>query len=314
MVANILLITGGTGSFGQACVTNILANDKYDFLDKIIIFSRDEHKQEKMQEKYKSLDKKGRLRYIIGDVRNKERLKSAMRTVTHVLHAAALKIVPSGEYNPTEYIETNIVGTKNVLECVPIYPWSRMITVSTDKAVLPVNLYGATKMAAEKLTLAYNNVHGEHGGEFSVVRYGNVANSNGSVIPRFMELYSKKQPFTITDPEMTRYWIKLNEAVDFTLNKLFVKFEKGQIFIPEMSSFKITDLCEAIAGTPKYKKKIVGIRPGEKIHETIDGVKYSNVNDKWLNIKQLRHELLIMGYNIGLHKSTNKVLRAGTYV
>lgn len=310
-MGGVLLITGGTGSFGQACVTNILANDKYDIFDKIIIYSRDEHKQEKMRFKYEPLDEKQRLRYIIGDVRNKERLHTVMRSVTHVLHAAALKIVPSGEYNPTEYIETNIIGTKNVLECAAIVPYLRMVTVSTDKAVLPVNLYGATKMAAEKLTLAYNNVHGEYGGKFSVVRYGNVANSNGSVIPLFMEQFRNKQPFTITDPEMTRYWIKLEEAVEFTLDKLFLPDDVTvRTFLPNMSSFKITTLCQAIAGTPNYKVKYVGIRPGEKVHETIDGVRYSNVNKNWLSVDDLRHELLTMGYNIGPKKSGSKILRA----
>lgn len=299
---NIVMITGGTGSFGQAA-TEYLINNKaiYNNLDKIVIYSRDEHKQEKMYERFKPYDTEQKLRYIIGDVRNKERLKSAMRWVTHILHAAALKIVPSGEYNPTEYIDTNITGTKNVLECALVDPDLRMITISTDKAVLPVNLYGATKMAAEKLTLAYNNIHGEYGGQFAVVRYGNVANSNGSVIPKFIDLHRQKLPFTITDPEMTRYWIKLSDAVEFTIGELIrPDFKKGEVLIPEMASFKITDLCEAISGKKTFSSRYIGIRPGEKVHETLDGERYSNNNDNWLSVGQLRHELICMGYNIGL--------------
>lgn len=308
-MTSTLLITGGTGSFGQACVEYILTRKTYRYyFSKIIIFSRDEHKQEKMYEKFKTLDSNNILRYVIGDVRNKERLQSATRTVTHVLHAAALKIVPSGEYNPTEYIDTNIIGTKNVLESLRVEPWVRHITISTDKAVLPVNLYGATKMAAERLTLAYNNIHGEYGGSFCVVRYGNVANSNGSVIPKFMSLHGEKLAFTITDPKMTRYWIKLEKAVEFTLGKLTdVKFPRGEICIPEMYSFKIIDLCEAISGKKKYPHAIVGIRPGEKIHETLDGIKYSDDNTKWLGVEELRRELICMGYNIGLAKYGKRV-------
>lgn len=283
-----ILITGGTGSFGSAFVDTIIYDARFT---RIIVYSRDEQKQDKMRAKYQGCDL-DKLRFFLGDVRDKERLRLAMRDVLYVVHAAALKIVPTGEYNPMEFVNTNILGTKNVVEtfaeCCPYMDYGNMIMLSTDKAVMPVNLYGATKLAAEKIVLAYNNVYGAFGPRFSVVRYGNVANSNGSVIPLFIQQDRAMQPFTITDPEMTRYWITLPDAVKFVLDKLDV-MQGGEVFIPDMPSFKVKDLAKAI--NPKRLTKIIGVRPGEKIHETLDGVRYSNMNDSWLNVPRLRKEL-----------------------
>lgn len=297
----VLFITGGTGSLGNAIVEKLLWEEIHNF-SKIIIYSRDEHKQELMAKKFQN---DGLLRFIVGDVRDKARLSIAMRDATHVIHAAALKIVPKGEYNPSEYVQTNIIGTQNVLEALKVHNslvegQTSFVLVSTDKAVMPVNLYGATKLAAERLTIAFNNVHGERGPICRVVRYGNVANSNGSVIPIFYDNYKHKKSFPITSREMTRYWITLGQAAEFVLSKLYtvMDYSASEVQIPKMPSFRITDLARAFTNGAPPKIRMIGIRGGEKIHETIDGINYSNTNELQLDWQQLRSELLGLGYQL----------------
>ena len=254
-----ILITGGTGSFGNAMVTTLLKSKI--FLKRLVIFSRDELKQSQMMEKFPS-KKYPMLRYFIGDVRDKERLTRAFSDIDLVIHAAALKQVPAAEYNPTEFINTNIIGASNVIEASINSGVKKVVALSTDKACAPVNLYGATKLCSDKLFIAANNYTGQKI-IFSVVRYGNVMNSRGSVLPVFLN-QKKEGYFTITDPEMTRFNITLEESVRFVLEicKQSVGYE---IFVPKIPSFKITDLATAVA--PSNKIKFIGIRPGEKIHE-----------------------------------------------
>ena len=254
-----ILITGGTGSFGNAFVTKILSSNLK--LKRVVIFSRDELKQSQMKEKFPS-KKYPMLRFFIGDVRDKERLARAFNDVDLVVHAAALKQVPAAEYNPMEFIKTNIIGASNVIEASINAGVKKVIALSTDKACAPVNLYGATKLCSDKLFVAANNYSGKKVA-FSVVRYGNVMNSRGSVLPLFLKQRNSGY-FTITDPEMTRFNITLDESVKFVLDvcENSIGYE---IFIPKIPSFKVTDL--AIAVSSSNKLKFIGIRPGEKIHE-----------------------------------------------
>jgi len=255
--ANIL-ITGGTGSFGKK-YTKILL-EKYK-PNKIIIFSRDELKQYEMAQDYN--DKC--MRYFIGDVRDAQRLQKAMRGVDYVIHAAALKHVPIAEYNPMECIKTNINGAQNVIDAAIENKVKKIIALSTDKAANPVNLYGATKLASDKLFVAANNLVGEQNTSFSVVRYGNVVGSRGSVIPYFKKLVAQgATKLPITDINMTRFFITLDDGVNFVL-KNFERMSGGEIFIPKIPSMKITDMAKAIA--PDLPFDIIGIRPGEKLHE-----------------------------------------------
>jgi UDP-N-acetylglucosamine 4,6-dehydratase len=255
-----IIITGGTGSFGHECTSLLLKKYKPK---KIIIFSRDEFKQYQMQ---KIFNKKC-MRYFIGDVRDEARLMVAFRKVDYVIHAAALKQVPAAEYNPTEYINTNIMGAQNVIKAALYSDVKMVMALSTDKAVNPINLYGATKLASDKLFVAANNIAGGHRTRFSITRYGNVVGSRGSVLPVFQELISKKNNFLpITDERMTRFWINLSDGVNFVL-KNFYRMHGGEIFIPKIPSIRITDLAKAIA--PNIKIKVVGIRPGEKLHEAM---------------------------------------------
>ncbi len=255
--ANIL-ITGGTGSFGKK-YTKILL-EKYK-PNKIIIFSRDELKQYEMAQDYN--DKC--MRYFIGDVRDAQRLQKAMRGVDYVIHAAALKHVPIAEYNPMECIKTNINGAQNVIDAAIENKVKKIIALSTDKAANPVNLYGATKLASDKLFVAANNLVGEQDTSFSVVRYGNVVGSRGSVIPYFKKLVAQgATKLPITDINMTRFFITLDDGVNFVL-KNFHRMSGGEIFIPKIPSMKITDMAKAIA--PNLPFDIIGIRPGEKLHE-----------------------------------------------
>jgi len=255
-----LLITGGTGSFGQACASYLLKKFK---LKKLIVYSRDELKQYEMEQKFNQEN----VRFFIGDVRDKERLTMAMREVDYVIHAAALKQVPIAEYNPIECIQTNVIGAQNVISAAIDAKVKKVLALSTDKATSPINLYGASKLAAEKLFIAANALVGFQKTTFSVVRYGNVVNSRGSVVPLFKSLMEKNsKTFPITDINMTRFFITLPQAVKFVI-KCFGVMNKGEVFIPKIPSFKIIDLAKALNSNVKFN--VVGIRPGEKIDESL---------------------------------------------
>lgn len=255
-----ILITGGTGSFGKKYVETLLKVHKPK---KIIIFSRDELKQFEMQQVFNQPC----MRYFIGDVRDKERLTRAMRGVDYVIHAAAMKQVPAAEYNPMECVKTNINGAENVIDAALDNDVKKVIALSTDKAANPINLYGATKLASDKIFVAANNISGGHNTIFSVVRYGNVVGSRGSVVPFFEKLINEgSDHLPITHVEMTRFWISLQNGVDFVL-KNFERMLGGEIFVPKIPSIKITDLATAMA--PNLPQKIIGIRPGEKLHEVM---------------------------------------------
>lgn len=253
-----ILITGGTGSFGKRFVKTILTRFKPK---KVIIYSRDELKQYEMAQQFDS----EQMRYFIGDVRDQPRLKQAMDGVDYVIHAAALKHVPVAEYNPMECIKTNVYGAENVIQAAIAAGVKRVIALSTDKAANPINLYGATKLLSDKLFVAANNMVGDRETRFSVVRYGNVLCSRGSVIPFFQKLLDDgAHELPITDERMTRFWITLQDGVDFVI-KNFQRMHGGEIFIPKIPSAKMLDLAEALA--PGLPLKMVGIRPGEKLHE-----------------------------------------------
>lgn len=255
-----ILITGGTGSFGKRFVSYLLTNASPK---KVIIYSRDELKQFEMQQQFNAPC----MRYFIGDVRDNERMKIAMKDVDYVVHAAALKQVPAAEYNPNECIKTNINGAQNVIDAAMANNVARVIALSTDKAANPVNLYGATKLASDKLFVAANNISGATGPRFSVVRYGNVVGSRGSVVPFFRQLLAEgRTKLPVTHAEMTRFWITLDEGVEFVV-KNFSRMQGGEIFVPKIPSIRITDLVEAMSGSSDYE--LVGIRPGEKLHEVM---------------------------------------------
>ena len=265
-----ILITGGTGSFGNALLDYLLS--KKLNLNRIVIFSRDELKQYQLQErlKIKSLSK---LRFFLGDVRDKDRFKLALDGVDIVIHAAALKQVPAAEYNPFEFIKTNVFGAQNIIEACMESNVKNVLALSTDKASSPINLYGATKLCSDKLCISAQNTIGKKNIKFSVVRYGNVFGSRGSVFPKFLSL-KNSQSFPVTDPFMTRFNISLNESVEFVLNSL-IKQKGGEIFVPKLSSYKITDLCKAM--NPRKRIQIIGIRPGEKIHEELISISESKM-------------------------------------
>ena len=315
-----VLITGGTGSFGRKCTEIILKNYKPE---KLIIFSRDELKQFEMSQIFKE-EEYPCLRYFIGDVRDKDRLCRAFYGVDYVIHAAALKQVPLSERNPFEAVKTNVLGAENIINAAIDCEVKRVIALSTDKAANPVNLYGATKLCSDKLFVAGNSYSGYHGTRFSVVRYGNVVGSRGSVIPFFKKMKGTGT-LPITDPRMTRFWITLEQGVKFVLRCLEL-MDGGELFVPKIPSMNIMELAKAIASECKHE--IVGIRPGEKLHEVMiteddarhtlelenyyivepefkwwsnkkhmvnggvpvpENFRYaSNTNDRWLTVEELR--------------------------
>jgi len=255
-----ILITGGTGSFGKAFVKTVLA--KYPSVKRLVIYSRDEQKQFQMAQEYPH-EKYPMIRFFIGDVRDFDRLKTALKNIDVVVHAAAMKHVPIAEYNPMECIKTNIMGAENVIKASLETDVENVVALSTDKAAAPINLYGATKLASDKLFIAANNIRGGKNIKFSVVRYGNVMGSNGSVIPFFLNK-RKDGVLPITDVAMTRFNISLNEGVDMVLHALEHAWG-GELFVPKIPSYRITDVAKAIG--PDCEHPVVGIRPGEKIHE-----------------------------------------------
>ena len=311
-----ILVTGGTGSFGRQFIRSIL--DAHS-PERIVVFSRDELKQYEMREQFKD---EPRLRFFLGDIRDRHRLERAMRGIDFVVHAAALKQVDTAEYNPFEFIATNISGSQNVVEASLDAGVSRVIALSTDKASSPINLYGATKLVADKLFQSANHYAGNQATRFSVVRYGNVLGSRGSVVPFFRKLAESGEPLPITDPRMTRFWISLPQAVQFVIRS-FEIMQGGEVFVPKIPSMKITDLAEAVSsGSPTTSSEI---RPGEKLHEEMiseddsrrtlelddryvilptvanwdfaqpegelvsDGFSYrSNTNSEWLSVEDLR--------------------------
>ncbi|MFA5008049.1 MAG: UDP-N-acetylglucosamine 4,6-dehydratase (inverting) [Candidatus Omnitrophota bacterium] len=286
-----ILITGGTGSFGKKFTEMLLLRHKPK---KIIIFSRDEMKQYEMSKNING----DNVRYFIGDIRDPDRLHRAFNGVNIIVHAAALKIVPTAEYNPFEVVKTNIIGAENVINVAIDNNVEKVIALSTDKAANPINLYGATKLCAEKMFISANN-YSPAGTKFSVVRYGNVFGSRGSVVPFFKECI-KKGEIPITDKRMTRFWITLKQGVDFVINCL-EEMQGGEIFIPKIPSMRILDLAKAIA--PGCAMKVTGIRPGEKLHEILvpsDDARYTEEkNDRFITCPEV-----VLGKNHRILKKT----------
>ncbi|MFG3435745.1 UDP-N-acetylglucosamine 4,6-dehydratase (inverting) [Nonomuraea sp. NPDC047897] len=318
-----ILITGGTGSFGKAFIRHAL-----DALDvrRLVVFSRDELKQYEVRQQF---DDDKRLRWFLGDVRDRDRLARAMHGVEHVVHAAALKQVDTAEYNPFEYVRTNVAGSQNVVEAAIDAGVHKVVALSTDKASSPINLYGATKLVADKLFVSANHYAASHVTRFAVVRYGNVVGSRGSVVPFFQRLAREGGTLPITDKRMTRFWITLDQAVRFVVDS-FDLMRGGELYVPRIPSMRITDLAEALA--PRNPVYEVGIRPGEKLHEEMiapddgrrtllladryvvlptiatwgyvppqggqvlpEGFAYrSDTNDRWLSAEQLR-EMVAVG-------------------
>jgi len=253
-----ILITGGTGSLGKSLIQYLLANTS---VRRIAIYSRDELKQSNLRQE---LGDDPRLRWFIGDIRDLDRLKRALHKIEFVIHAAALKQVDTGEYNPMEFIKTNVLGSQNVIDACIETGVKRVVALSTDKASSPINLYGATKLTADKLFIAANNYSAGYGTMFCVVRYGNVMGSRGSVIPYFQKLVGSKRPIPITDMRMTRFWISLDAAVRFVIDSL-ESMDGGELYVPKIPSMKIIDLARAIS--PQTELIEIGMRPGEKLHE-----------------------------------------------
>ncbi|NWG45330.1 MAG: UDP-N-acetylglucosamine 4,6-dehydratase (inverting) [Alphaproteobacteria bacterium] len=276
----VIMVTGGTGSFGHAFVETVARRYKPR---KLIVFSRDELKQYEMAQRFPQ-DRYPFMRYFIGDVRNRDRLELAMRGVDFVIHAAAMKQVPTAEYNPFECIHTNVLGAENVVTAAIRQNVKRVVALSTDKAANPINLYGASKLASDKIFVAGNNLAGADGPRYCVVRYGNVAGSRGSVLPFFLKLIEDgTDSLPITDQRMTRFWITLQQGVDFVLSSLAL-MRGGEIFVPKIPSMRITELASLVA--PDLPQRVVGIRPGEKLHEIMvpadDGRMTLELDDRYV--------------------------------
>ena len=297
-----ILITGGTGSFGKSFVKKILKLYK---LKKLIIFSRDEYKQYEMEKELIAM-KYSNFRFFIGDVRDCERMKMAFRGIDIVIHAAALKHVPSAEYNPFECIQTNIIGAQNIVTAAIFSGVEKVIVLSTDKASNPLNLYGASKLASDKIFVAANNLSGKGGSIFSVVRYGNVINSRGSLVPLYLELIKNESKFLpVTDTKMTRFWITLDQGVEFVLSNLEI-MKGGEIYVPKIPSMKVIDVAKAMA--PEIPYKVIGVRPGEKIHEvmiTEDDARYTvELEDRFIIFPSKYYKLnknlkkFVISYNL----------------
>ena len=284
------MITGGTGSFGTFFTNKLLENQNFKHLKKIIIYSRDELKQTEMAQKIdkKKLDK---VRFFIGDVRDRDRLNRATEDVDIVIHAAALKHVPIAENNPFEFIKTNVLGSQNIIEAALNSNVKKVIALSTDKASSPINLYGATKLCSEKLFVSANNIKGNKKISFSVVRYGNVMGSRGSVIPFFLKQHSKKEKLSLTHKDMTRFNITLKEAIRLVTYS-FSNCNDGEILVPKIPSFKIIDLIASITSNNDFK--VTGIRPGEKIHEEL------------INSYEAKNTLELKNYYVILPTNNNK--------
>lgn len=257
-IISSLLITGGTGSFGRTFLQSCLDSDRYS---RIVVYSRDELKQHEMRQDFNNDD---RIRWFLGDVRDLERLKLALSGVENVVHAAALKQVDTAEYNPMEFVKTNVLGSQNVIESAIYAGVKKVVALSTDKASSPINLYGATKLTADKLFIAGNIYGRPRGTVFSVVRYGNVVNSRGSVVPHFRKLIEQHKPLEVTDERMTRFWLKLDVAVKLVHHALS-DMRGGELYVPQIPSMKIVDLVKALSHQENYI--VTGIRPGEKLHE-----------------------------------------------
>ena len=255
-----IFISGGSGSFGQAFIRRVLS--RFPEIKRIVIFSRDEYKQWKMMDKFPP-SKYPQLRFFIGDIRDIDRLNTAMEGIDIVIHAAALKHVPAAEYNPIEFVKTNVIGTENMIQASLKNGVKKFIALSTDKAAAPINLYGATKLCSDKLTIAANNIKGSKNIKFAVVRYGNVLGSRGSVIPHFLDK-AKEGNIPITDKNMTRFNITLDQSVEMVIWAVENTFG-GEIFVPKLPSYRIIDVADAIG--PNCNKSFAGVRPGEKIHE-----------------------------------------------
>ena len=275
-----VLVTGGTGSFGRHFVKTVLAGYKPK---RLIVFSRDEAKQYDMAQDFTPEEKEA-LRFFIGDVRDRDRLEMAMREIDIVIHTAALKQVPAAEYNPFECIKTNVHGAENVVQAAIRTGVKQVVALSTDKAASPINLYGASKLASDKIFVAANNLSGSVGTRFSVVRYGNVLGSRGSVVPFYQKLIAEDAAsLPITDPRMTRFWITMDQGVRFVLSCLSM-MRGGEIFIPKIPSMKVVDLATALA--PDLPQEVVGVRPGEKLHEVMitedDAVSTVELSDRYV--------------------------------
>lgn len=301
-----ILVTGGTGSFGKHFIRTLL--DRYR-PRRVVVYSRDELKQYEMQQDFDAPS----MRFFIGDVRDRERLTQAMRGIDFVVHAAALKQVPAAEYNPMECIKTNIHGAEHVIHAALANDVEKVIALSTDKAANPVNLYGATKLASDKLFVAANNIAGGARTRFSVVRYGNVVGSRGSVVPLFRKLVAEgAREIPITDPRMTRFWITLPQALEFVITN-FARMRGGEIFVPRIPSARVTDLAEAIA--PGIPTRHIGIRPGEKLHEVMCPADDSHLTlefaDHYVIQPSIRFHGLDMDYRVNALGEAGKPVEQG---